>query len=48
VEQKKEAVTAGGLSAVRFLSGEFGLAADERESRRRLKLAEWIVSQTIR
>ena len=42
VEKKVKQVTAGGLSAVRHPSAEFGLAADAPEGTRRRKLAEWI------
>ncbi len=42
VEKKVKQVTAGGLSAVRHPSAEFGLAADAPEGPRRRKLAEWI------
>ncbi len=37
-------VTAGGLSAVRVLSPEFGLVADAPEGQRRLRFAEWVAS----
>jgi len=43
VEQKKEIVTAGGLSALSLFPSDFALASDAPESRRRRKLAEWIV-----
>jgi mono/diheme cytochrome c family protein len=42
VEKKGERVSAGGLSAVRSPSPDFGLAVDAPESIRRRKLAEWI------
>jgi mono/diheme cytochrome c family protein len=42
VEKKGDRVSAGGLSAVRSPSPEFGLAVDAPESIRRRKLAEWI------
>ena len=42
VEKKGEPVRAGGLSAIRSLSPELGLAQDAPEGQRRLKLAEWI------
>jgi hypothetical protein len=44
VERRKEPVTAGGLSAVREVSSDFGLAADAPEGERRRRLAEWIAS----
>ena len=44
VEKKGELVSAGGLSAVRSPSPEWGLAADAPEGQRRLKLAEWIAA----
>jgi hypothetical protein len=44
VEKQRELVSAGGLSAVKVLSPEFGLPADAPEGQRRLKLADWIAS----
>ena len=44
VEKKREEVVAGGLSAVRCLTEDFGLAKDAPEALRRLKMAEWIVN----
>jgi hypothetical protein len=44
VEKQRELVSAGGLSAVKALSPEFGLSTDAPEGQRRLKLAEWIGS----
>jgi len=43
VEKKKGQATAGGLSAVAG-TPDFGLPASEPETRRRVKLAEWIAS----
>jgi hypothetical protein len=42
VEKRGEEVSAGGLSAVRSPSPEFGLAPDAPEAQRRLALARWI------
>ena len=42
VEKKGERVAAGGLSAVRSPSPDFGLAVDAPESLRRRKLAGWL------
>jgi mono/diheme cytochrome c family protein len=42
VEQPGERVAAGGLSAVRSPSPEFGLAPDAPEDIRRRKLADWV------
>ena len=42
VEKKGERVAAGGLSAVKSPSADFGLAADAPEGARRRKLAEWV------
>jgi uncharacterized protein DUF1553/uncharacterized protein DUF1549/cytochrome c len=42
VEKQGERVAAGGLSAVKSPSGDFGLAADAPEGVRRRKLAEWV------
>ena len=42
VEKKGEQVTAGGLSAVKSPSPDFGLALDAPEAVRRRKLAEWV------
>ena len=44
IEQKREQVTAGALSAVAGLRKEFGLPADAPEAQRRARLAEWIAS----
>jgi hypothetical protein len=44
VEKKGPLVSAGGLSAVKEPSPEWGLAPDAPEGKRRLKLAEWIAS----
>jgi hypothetical protein len=42
VESRGDPVTAGGLSAVRAPSPDFGLAADAPEGLRRRRLADWI------
>jgi hypothetical protein len=42
VEKPGERVSAGGLSAVKSPSGDFGLAIDAPEGVRRHKLAEWV------
>ncbi len=42
VEKQGERVAAGGLSAVKSPSADFGLAADAPEGVRRSKLAEWV------
>jgi mono/diheme cytochrome c family protein len=42
IEKPGERVAAGGLSALRSPSPDFGLAVDAPESIRRLKLADWI------
>ncbi len=44
VEKKGERVSAGGLSAVKAPSPEWGLTPDAPERARRLRLAEWIAS----
>jgi hypothetical protein len=44
VEKPDEQVSAGGLSAIRSPSADFGLAADAPEGERRRKLADWIAS----
>ena len=44
IEQRRDQVSAGALSAVAGMRGEFGLPADAPEAKRRLHLAEWIVS----
>jgi hypothetical protein len=44
VEKKRERVSAGGLSAIKTLSSDFGLDFDAPEAQRRLKLAEWIAN----
>ncbi len=42
VERPGQRVAAGGLSALAFPSGEFGLADDAPEAERRRKLADWV------
>ncbi|MBI1916038.1 MAG: PSD1 domain-containing protein [Planctomycetes bacterium] len=44
IEKKGTLVSAGGLSAIKEPSSEWGLAPDAPEGLRRLKLAEWIAS----
>jgi hypothetical protein len=45
VEKPEEEVSAGGLSAIKSPSADFGLAPDAPESERRRKLADWIASR---
>ncbi|MFL5339661.1 MAG: DUF1553 domain-containing protein [Gemmataceae bacterium] len=42
IDKKGEIVSAGGLSAVKSPSADFGLAADAPEAERRLKFAQWL------
>ncbi len=42
VLDQREQVTAGGMSAIKSLPADFGLAADAAEDQRRVKLAGWI------
>jgi len=42
VKAPREVVTPGGLSAIKEVDAEFGLAADAPEAQRRLKFAHWL------
>jgi hypothetical protein len=44
VEKPDEQVTAGGLSAIKSLKADFGLATNAPEGERRRKLADWLTS----